>query len=269
MQAGYRFEGSVMAAQIGLQLYTVREHLARDLPGTLARVAAMGYVGVETAFFDEAIPLATAARALRAAGLHVVAAHVPLPLGPGRDLARRTAEAFGCRRVVWHGWPRDDRYGSLDGIRRLAPDVNAAGANAAADGLILGVHNHWWECEPVEGRVPDRVLREELDPAIFVEFDAYWARAGGLDPAAFAAELGARMPLLHLKDGPAVKEEPRRMVALGTGDLDIPPILRAAGERLEWAVVELDRTETGVFEAVARSHDYLLGLGLADGTRRN
>lgn len=53
-----------MAAQIGLQLFTVREHLARDLVGTLARVAAMGYAGVETAFFDEALPLDTAARTL-------------------------------------------------------------------------------------------------------------------------------------------------------------------------------------------------------------
>lgn len=257
-----------MAAQIGLQLYTVRDQLAQDLPGTLARVAAIGYGGVETAFFGEAIPLATAARALRDAGLPVFAAHVPLPIGAGREFARRTADAFGCRRIVWHGWPRDDRYDSLDGIRRLAADFDAAGANAAADGLTLGIHNHWWECEPVEGRVPYRVLLEALDPAIFVEFDAYWAQAGGLDPAAFAAELGARLPLLHLKDGPAVNEEPRRMVALGTGRLDIPPILRAAGEHLEWAVVELDRTESDVFEAVARSRDYLLGLGLDGGARR-
>src|SRR5690348_1417283 len=126
-----------MAAQIGLQLFTVREQLARDLLGTLALVAAMGYAGVETAFFDEAIPL-----------------------GAGRDFARRTAEAFGCRRIVWHGWPRDDRYDSLDGIRRLAAEFNAANANAVADGLIFGIHNHWWECEPVEGTVPFHVLLE-------------------------------------------------------------------------------------------------------------
>ena len=65
--------------------------------------------------------------------------------------------------------------------------------------------------------MPYRVLLEELDPAIFVEFDAYSARSDGRGPAAFAAGLGARLPLLHLKDGPAVQEEPRRMVALGTG----------------------------------------------------
>jgi sugar phosphate isomerase/epimerase len=254
-----------MTPRVGLQLFTVREQLARDLSDTLARVAAIGYPGVETAFFDEAIPLAEAARELRAHGLTVFAAHVPLPLGPGRDLARRSAEAFDCRRVVWHGWPRDDRYDSLDGIRRLAAEFNEAGANAAADGLVFGIHNHWWECEPVEGRVPYRVLLEELDPAVFVEFDAYWAQVGGLDPAAFAAELGARMPLLHLKDGPGVYEEPRRMVALGSGALAIPPIIRAAGATLEWAVVELDRTETDVFAAVAQSYAYLTGQGLATG----
>src|SRR5262249_13222313 len=93
-------------------------------------------------------------------------AHARCRARPGPP--RRTAESFGRQRIVWHGWPRDDRYDSLDGIRRLAGDFNAAGANAAADGLTLGIHNHWWECDPVEGQVPYRVLLEELDPAIFV-----------------------------------------------------------------------------------------------------
>ena len=198
----------------------------------------------------------------------LLGAHAAAARGESR-FARRTAEAFGCRRIVWHGWPRDDRYDSVDGIRRLAAEFNAAGANAPADGLALGIHNHWWECEPVEGRVPYHVLLEELDPAIFVEFDAYWAQVGGLDPAAFVAELGARLPLLHLKDGPAIEEASNTMVALGDGRLDIPPILRAAGENLESAIVELDETATDVFAAVARSHDYLRDPGLTGGARRD
>ncbi len=127
-----------------------------------------------------------------------------------------------------------------------------------AHGLAFGIHNHWWECEQVEGHYPYRVLLAELDPGVFFELDAYWARVAGLDPAAVVAELGARLPLLHLKDGPAVRGEP--MTALGTGALEISAILRAAGEGLEWAVVELDTCATDVFEAVDRSYRYLSGL---------
>lgn len=254
-----------MTPQIGLQLYTVRDQLAQDFSGTLRRVAEMGYAGVETAFFSEEIAPDVAGRELRALGLTVLAAHTAPPLGESREGALRMADALGCRRIIWHGWPRDPRYDTLDGIGRLAEEFNAAGAAAVAAGLEFGIHNHWWECEPIEGELPYRLLLAELDPDILFELDAYWARVAGLDPAAVAAELGARLPLLHLKDGPAVQEEPRRMTALGTGALDIPPIIRAAGDGLEWAIVELDRTETDVFEAVAESYRYLTDQGLATG----
>lgn len=252
-----------MAPRLGLQLYSLREALDADFPGALRRIAGLGFAGVETAFFPEAVPVAEAGRQLRALDLTVLAAHTPLPLGAGREEARRIAEAVGCRRIVWHGWPRDPRYDTIDGVRRLADEFNAAGAAAAADGLTLGIHNHWWECEPVEGELPYRVLLAELDPAIFVELDAYWARVAGLDPAAVAGELAGRMPLLHLKDGPATRGVP--MAALGTGALDIPAVLRAAGDEIEWAIVELDQVATDPFEAVQQSHDYLSGQGLAIG----
>ncbi len=248
-----------MTPQIGLQLYTLREQLAWDFPGTLRRVAELGYTGVETAFFSDDIPAAAAGRQIRALGLEVFAAHCALPLGAGREAVLRDADALGCRRIVWHGWPRDPRYDTLDGIRRLADEFNAANAAAVAHGVTFGIHNHWWECEQVEGHYPYRVLLAELDPGVFFELDAYWARVAGLDPAAVVAELGARLPLLHLKDGPAVRGEP--MTALGTGALEIPAILGAAGEGLEWAVVELDTCATDVFEAIDRSHRYLSGLG--------
>lgn len=79
-----------MTPQIGLQLYTVRDELARDFSGTLARVAAIGYRGVETAFFDERVPLDEVARELGAHSLAPFVAHIPLPPGAGRDVARRT-----------------------------------------------------------------------------------------------------------------------------------------------------------------------------------
>lgn len=252
-----------MTPQLGLPLYSVREQLPRDFAGTLERIAAMGYAGVETAFFAETIALPVARRQFDALGLTVCAIHSALPLGDQQAAVLRAADVLGCQRIVWHGWPRDPRYDTLDGVRRLAAAYNEAQQVAVAHGLILGIHNHWWECQPVEGQYPYQVFLAELDPRIIFELDAYWARVAGLDPVAVASELGPRVPLLHLKAGPLARHEP--MTALGTGALEIPAILHAAGDNLDWAIVELDECATDIFDAVEQSYHYLTSLGLAIG----
>ncbi len=245
-----------MPHRIGLQLYTLREAIAADMPATIRRVAEMGFDGVETAFFESTTPEAVASE-LRTCGLTVFAAHAALPLGDASELALRQAELFGCSRIVWHGWPEDSRYSTRDGIDALAEEYNAAAMRARGGGLQLGLHNHWWEMTPVGEALPYRMLLAQIDPSIFFEVDTYWARVAGLDPAAVVAELGARAPLLHIKDGPATRHEP--MLALGTGVIDIPAIV-AASQPDAWLVVELDECATDMAEATARSVAYLRGI---------
>lgn len=251
-----------MSVPIGLQLYTLRERMAQDVAGTLRAVAEIGYAGVETAFFEGVSPR-EAARQLRDLQLTVFSAHTALPVGDDLDGVLRLADDLGCRRIVWHGWPRDPRYDSVAGIMELADLFNAANRNVVAHGLTFGIHNHWWECMPVEGQYPYRILMEQLDPAIFFEPDAYWAQVAGLDPAAFVAELGARAPLLHLKDGPARPDEP--MTALGTGVLDLAAIVEAGAGATEWAIVELDEVAGDMLDAVRASYGYMTSHGLGRG----
>jgi sugar phosphate isomerase/epimerase len=250
-----------MPPRIGLQLYTVRDAIAEDLPGTLERVAAMGYRGVETAFFGDVVP-PEAPALLRDLGLEVFAAHTNLPLGEDADAALRAAELLGAPRLVWHGWPRDDRYDTRDGIMQLAGEFNRAGRITAAHGRVLAIHNHWWECEEIDGEPAWRIFLAELDPGIGFELDAYWATFAGADAAAVAAEMGNRLMLLHLKDGPIARHEP--MTALGTGRMDIPPVLATAADHPAWVVVELDEVAGDPFAAVAESRDSPRGLGLPD-----
>ena len=245
-----------MAASIGLQLYTLRASLVHDVAGGLRRVAEIGYQGVETAFFDQRMTPDDMARLLRELGITVFAAHTPLPLGDGREEALRLADILGCRRVIWHGWPEDPRYSSLDGIRALVDEYNRAAVVAAAHGLQLGIHNHWWEMRQAEGKLPYQVLVAELDPAIFFELDTYWAQVAGRDPVAVLTELGSRAPLVHIKDGAATAAQPMPMVALGDGAVDIPAIVRAAAHA-EWLVVELDEVAGDMDIAVERSFRYL------------
>jgi len=249
-----------MPAPIALQLYTVRDALAQDFSGTIYKIASMGYQGVETAGFPGTTPSA-ASQLFRRLGLTVTSAHTPLPLGDHKNEVLDTAAALGCTKII-SAYISPEQYQTLDQIKRNCDLLNEANAVAQAQGLSLGVHNHWWEFEPVAGQYPYHLWLEHLDPAIFFEIDTYWVKTAGLDPVTVLKEFGARAPLLHIKDGPAVKSE--AMVAVGDGSLDFPAIIDAAADHTEWLIVELDRCNSDMFEAVARSYHYLsqkLGQG--------
>ncbi len=252
-------------ARVGLQLWTVREAMQTDVAGTLQRVAEIGYAGVETAGFPEDVTLEQAGKLLRDAGLPVFAAHVEIPVGEHRDALLATAEAYDCDLMVWHGWPEDERYQTIDGIKRLAEIYNEALVFAQANGLRFGLHNHWWEFQPIaEGGYPFYLLKELIEPEIFFEIDTYWTKVAGVDPAQVVGDYGERAPLLHIKDATVLSTD-GPMVAVGQGVQDFPAIARAANGATQWMIVELDDCETDMFEAVAQSYQYLTENGLARG----
>ncbi|MCI0537471.1 MAG: TIM barrel protein, partial [Verrucomicrobiales bacterium] len=191
---------------------------------------------------------------LQSLDLEVVAMHCDLPLGPALPPLLNMATALSCGRIIWHGWPRSPEHDSIGGVRRLAACYNDAHAAAADHGLKFGLHNHWWEFEPVNGAYPYRVFDEVLHPDAFLEIDTYWVQTAHLDPAAVIAELGSRVRLLHLKDGPAVHGYP--MTALGQGVLDFPRILSVIPHAVDW-VVELDECASDIFQAIDLSLRYL------------
>ena len=100
-------------------------------------------------------------------------------------------------------------------------------------------------------------MAELLEPDILFELDTYWIKTAGVDPAKIVKEMGKRSPVLHIKDGPAMKGVP--MTAVGKGVMDFPAIFAAAKGNLEWSIVELDACATDMFEAVEASFCYLKG----------
>jgi sugar phosphate isomerase/epimerase len=250
-----------MTAPAAIQLYTLRDELARDFSGTVEQVAALGYLGVETAGFPGTTPEA-AARLFNDLGLAVAGAHVPLPLGPARQEALDALAALGCSRAVCAYMP-PEQFKTVDSLRRVCDSLNEAHAVIAENGLTLGYHNHWWEFQEVEGQLAHDWMREFLHPDIFFEIDTYWVKTAGRDPAASVRDLGGRAPLLHLKDGPAVQGRP--MLPLGAGVMDIPAIVAAGAGSTEWLIVELDASEMDMLAAVKESYRYLIERGLARG----
>jgi sugar phosphate isomerase/epimerase len=208
--------------RIGLQLYTVRAAMARDVAGTLARVAEIGYREVEFAGYFDRTPAAVKA-ALTDAGLDAPANHVPYEtLADGWDEVLATAAAIGHTAVLVAWIPREARP-DLDGWKRVAELFNRAGERARAAGLRFGYHNHDFEFTPIAGQVPYDVLLGATDPTLVTfEMDLYWTVKGGKDPLAYFAAHPGRFPFVHVKDSAGPPDH--RMVDLGRGTIDFAAI---------------------------------------------
>ena len=252
-----------MTTPIALQLYTIRDLLAQDFEGTIRKVSDMGYMGVETANMFGDSP-ASAARLFGELGLTVTSAHGALPLGDHKQEVIDTMGALNCKRLIVP-WQPPEKFKSLDGIRSICESLNEGAAIARAHDLQVGYHNHWFEYELLENRIPIDVMLEQLDPDVFLEVDVYWVQTAGQNPAEVVRRLGPRAPLLHVKDGPCQIEAP--MTALGEGVVDIPGVVTAGAGSSEWLVVELDRCATDMMEAVRKSYRYLVGKGLGRGNK--
>lgn len=242
------------AQPLGIQLYSVRDDIGpADLDRTLARLAGFGFTHAEP--YDILGDTERLGAALRDAGLSAATAHASVLRHDVADILD-AAQALGVGCVIT---PYVDPGSIADraGVERLADALNAAAESAAARGIRIGYHNHWWEIEPrFEGRTALEVLADELAPEVFLEVDTYWAQVGGADVPALLGALGDRVLSLHVKDGPGVKEQPH--TAVGKGVIDVPAILAAAPDAQR--IVELDECATDIFEAVAESRAYLTAL---------
>jgi sugar phosphate isomerase/epimerase len=249
-----------MAAPIALQLYSIRKQLENDFEGGVRRIADMGYVGVEPAGFPGTTP-EKAAALFKELGLAVPSVHIQMPLGDSKQQTLDTMRTLGSTRIVSGRGP--EKFETPDKVKASCERYNEASAVAAENGMTFGIHNHWWEFMPMDGRHVYNLMLEHLAPEVFFQVDTYWVKTAGPDPADVVRELGARAPLLHIKDGPCEKDKP--MTAVGDGVMDFPAIVEAGGANVEWMIVELDRCATDMMEAVEKSYAYLTSEGLAEG----
>lgn len=248
--------------QIAVQLYTLRALAAADLPGTLRAVAGAGYGAVELAGLPPIAPEALR-DLLGAAGLAPMGSHEGLAaLRDDLDGALDRLTVLGCPRAIVPWMPEEDRT-TPDAVRALARELNGIAAACRDRGIRLGYHNHAFEFAPLDDTTVWDVLLDELDPAIEIELDVYWAAYAGRDPVELARSIGERVRLLHMKD---MAERPQgRDVIPGDGVLPWPGIVDAGTDLgVDWYVVEEDNPMDAVAE-ITRGLGYLRGL--AEGAR--
>ena len=216
---------------LGLQLYSLRKMLAKDVPGTLKQVKAWGFDEVETfGRFGAEI-----ASPLREAGLAVRAMHIGFDR-LARDMAGvlRDADAVGATTILNPSLPFKAFPATREEILRAASSFREWSKACQAAGKRFGYHLHGQEFgRSPEGTLFD-VLAREAGRDVGFEFDVYWIAYGGGDPVALMKHHAGRVWFTHLKDmpkglapGAAAAREEASKVVLGTGGLDIEGIVAA------------------------------------------
>lgn len=249
-----------MSLPVALQLYTVRDPLAKDAAATLKAVAAIGYRQVELAGFGDLGPQRFK-DAMRQHGLAAIGAHTGIEAlagdtGPLVEQARM----FGYRYVTVSYL--DETHRSPEGYRRAAKALSDAAARLADHGLSVCYHNHAFEFEKLlDGSMGYDVLVDETSPAVGFELDIMWAVWGGQDPAKLMGRLAGRVPLLHVKDTQGRGKQ--QFVEVGTGIVDLKAALAAAPRAgCRHLIVEQDREWIGndPLKSAKVSHDNLAPL---------
>lgn len=209
--------------RMGLQLYTVRSALAKDIEGTIAAIAKAGITELE--FFNPfGKDVAWWNALLKKHNLTAPSSHEALPKtddewGPIFD----RAHGMGHKLVVVP-YVGDEYRGSKANWMKLADRLNKGAAKATAAGLQFAYHNHDFEFAPVEGTTGYDIITTNTDAnAVKLEMDIYWTVKAGQDPLALMKRWPNRIVAVHVKDaGPAPE---RKMMEVGAGTIDFKTIL--------------------------------------------
>ena len=265
---------------IGLQLYSVREMLAKDYEGTLKQVAALGYQEVEAAgFYDHTA--AQVQSAMQAAGLRCVSAHYSCAdLSGDFDKILEFNNALGVHyiicsfpgfkdpsRVKRMSFPAQVEAFTMDDYRWNADQFNHFGEKVKAAGMKFGYHNHTMEFSKKDGVVPfDELLRLTDPKLVTIEMDCGWVVVGGADPVDYLRRYPSRISMLHVKDfkhsdKPASVTAPPPAAQLGEGTLDYRPVFEAAKKaKIAHYFVEQEGFDIPPMEALKIDADYMKKL---------
>jgi sugar phosphate isomerase/epimerase len=286
--------GSPLGLPVGLQLYCVRELLAKDFLGTLHMVSSLGYQEVEAAgFYVRGIRLAGTApieqspadvkpaelkKALKDAGLSMAGAHFD-----GAQMFTQTDEIIGLARELGLKYivcatpqfqdparvkdiPRRELQNAytLEDWKWNAEQFNQMGAKAKAAGMDFLYHNHVFECRPLSsGELPIDILINSTDPAKSnFELDCGWMFAGGLDSAEYLKRYPTRFRALHVKDFKTAKStvegRPPTATELGLGVMDYGPIFAAANKAyVKYIYVEQEGFDMPVNDSLKMDAEYV------------
>ena len=257
---------------IGLQLYTVRDAMAKDPKATLARVAEIGYTSVEGATYTGnekfyGMSPSEFKKILKQNGLVIPSSHYRLDeekvngeIQKGTMLndwnkAVDDAAEVGLKYMVCAYLSEAER-GNLDHYKKVADELNIAGERCKKNGIQLCYHNHNFEFVKQDNQYPYDILMSADKDLVKMEMDIYWVKKAGQDPIELFKKHPGRFVLWHVKD---MDNTPAKdFTEVGNGIIDFKEIFKykkLAG--MKYFFVEQDKCPGDPFVSISQSINYI------------
>lgn len=240
--------GPYKSIPVGLELYSVRDELAKDPEGTVGKVAKIGYEAVEfyAPYFQWTDAQAKSMRSLMdRVNIKCYSTHNDEEYFSAKDIdrARELNLILGTKYMVL-AW--SDPKPKLDGYKVLADQLNAAAEKLAPAGLSVGYHNHDAEWKPLEGKRPMDVLAANTKSSVMLQLDVGTCLEAGSDPVAWIRSNPGRIRSIHCKDwSPDPKVGYKAL--FGEGNADWKGIFEAAESvgGVEYYLIEQEGSRYG------------------------
>jgi sugar phosphate isomerase/epimerase len=249
--------------KFGIQLYSVKEEMAKDAAGTMRKLAGYGYKQFEG--FDGGRGIlwgmqpSECKSLLSEIGVDFISSHANV--FKELDAQAEQAAAVGMKYLIC---PYIGAQKSVDEWKKVADRFNEAGATLKSHGLKFAYHNHDYTFKMLDGQLPQDILMEFTDPELVdFELDMYWSYVAGYDPLEYVAKFPGRFKLCHVKDAEAAGGDTHdRGVLLGSGEMSYADIIKKSQKYgMEYFVVEQERfVGTTPLEAAEMNAAYLRKL---------
>jgi sugar phosphate isomerase/epimerase len=250
---------------IGVQLYTVREEMQHDLPGTLEKIAAIGLSGIELWFKGDYPPVTELRKYLSDAGLSACSAHVPfLALRDDFDAVVEYHGELGNPNLAIPNIPPPLRKSEEDWRARVGEILEIAKKVKQA-GFKFHYHNHTVEfTDKVDDvDVHDFIFNTIPAELLNAELDTCFIKKAGKDPFEYICRYADRMQLLHVKE--AHQDTDKVDTYLGNGTVDWPAVFAAVEEsQVEWLILEQGDHESDAFDSMRKSWSFLASYEIVE-----
>lgn len=244
---------------IGVQLYSVREDCARDLPGVLGAIAKMGYEGVEFAgYYDRSAE--ELRRMLDDNGLKCCGTHIGIHtlLGDALEETMAFNRTLGNKYLIVPGLPAEYTH-SRDAWLRTAALMNEIAEKIKPYGFVTGYHNHHTEFQELDGELPWDIFFGNTSQDVVMQFDVGNAMHGGAQAAPFLRKYPGRALTVHVKEYSATNDR----ALIGEGDVNWPEIFELCETigGTEWYIVEQESYAYPPLECIDRCLQNLRRMG--------